>query len=78
MSEGKGVATACTCSTRLPLQAVYKREDLYRTEPAYRISGKEEDIQWEILTNGPVQGKAAGVGRLDERLADWLNGWMNV
>lgn len=35
--------------------AVYQRPDLYRTEPAYRISGKEEDIQWEIMTNGPVQ-----------------------
>ncbi|XP_069949609.1 uncharacterized peptidase C1-like protein F26E4.3 [Cherax quadricarinatus] len=27
----------------------------YKSEPAYRISSKEEDIQWEILTNGPVQ-----------------------
>ncbi|KAG0715903.1 putative peptidase C1-like protein F26E4.3 [Chionoecetes opilio] len=36
-------------------EAVYKRRGLYRTEPAYRISGKEEDIQWEIMTNGPVQ-----------------------
>ncbi|XP_042204646.1 uncharacterized peptidase C1-like protein F26E4.3 [Homarus americanus] len=34
---------------------VYQRRNLYRTEPAYRISGKEVDIQWEILTNGPVQ-----------------------
>lgn len=34
---------------------VYQRKNLYKTEPAYRISGKEIDIQWEILTNGPVQ-----------------------
>ncbi|XP_037784524.1 uncharacterized peptidase C1-like protein F26E4.3 isoform X2 [Penaeus monodon] len=27
----------------------------YKTEPAFRISEKEEDIQWEILNNGPVQ-----------------------
>ncbi|XP_042886992.1 uncharacterized peptidase C1-like protein F26E4.3 [Penaeus japonicus] len=27
----------------------------YKTEPAFRISEKEEDIQWEILKNGPVQ-----------------------
>ncbi|KAK8406727.1 hypothetical protein O3P69_007356 [Scylla paramamosain] len=27
----------------------------YKTEPAYRISTKVEDIQWEILTEGPVQ-----------------------
>ncbi|XP_045128792.1 uncharacterized peptidase C1-like protein F26E4.3 [Portunus trituberculatus] len=27
----------------------------YKTEPAYRISSKVEDIQWEILNNGPVQ-----------------------
>ncbi|XP_069184866.1 tubulointerstitial nephritis antigen-like [Procambarus clarkii] len=36
-------------------EVVYQRRDLYKTEPAYRISGKETDIQWEILTNGPVQ-----------------------
>nr|XP_053640341.1 uncharacterized peptidase C1-like protein F26E4.3 [Cherax quadricarinatus] len=36
-------------------EVVYQRNDLYKTEPAYRISGKEIDIQWEILTNGPVQ-----------------------
>ena len=45
-----------TVSSIFP-QALYKRQGLYRTEPAYRISGKEEDIQWEILTNGPVQGE---------------------
>ncbi|ROT74370.1 C-jun-amino-terminal kinase-interacting protein 3, partial [Penaeus vannamei] len=32
----------------------------YKTEPAFRISEKEEDIQWEILNNGPVQGKVTG------------------
>lgn len=36
-------------------EVVYQRRDLYKTEPPYRISGKEEDIQWEIMTNGPVQ-----------------------
>ncbi|KAK8406717.1 hypothetical protein O3P69_007354 [Scylla paramamosain] len=36
-------------------EAVYKRREMYRMEPAYRISGKEEDIQWEIMTGGPVQ-----------------------
>ncbi|XP_068207006.1 uncharacterized peptidase C1-like protein F26E4.3 [Palaemon carinicauda] len=30
-------------------------KDRFRFEPAYRISGKEEDIQWEIMHNGPVQ-----------------------
>ncbi|XP_064082541.1 uncharacterized peptidase C1-like protein F26E4.3 isoform X2 [Macrobrachium nipponense] len=30
-------------------------KDRYRFEPAYRIAGKEEDIQWEIMHNGPVQ-----------------------
>ena len=28
---------------------------VYKMEPAYRISMKEDDIQWEILNNGPVQ-----------------------
>ncbi|KAK8406736.1 hypothetical protein O3P69_007356 [Scylla paramamosain] len=27
----------------------------YKTEPAYRISSKVDNIQWEILTEGPVQ-----------------------
>ncbi|XP_047471069.1 uncharacterized peptidase C1-like protein F26E4.3 [Penaeus chinensis] len=36
-------------------EVVYQRRDLYKTEPPYRIAGKEEDIQWEIMTNGPVQ-----------------------
>lgn len=40
------------CAAR---EVVYQRRNLYKTEPAYRISGKEEDIQWEILKNGPVQ-----------------------
>lgn len=31
------------------------REALYHTEPAYRISSKESDIQYEIMTDGPVQ-----------------------
>ena len=33
------------------------RTDLYRTGPAYRISSKENDIKYEIITYGPVQGK---------------------
>ncbi|KAG0715904.1 putative peptidase C1-like protein F26E4.3 [Chionoecetes opilio] len=28
---------------------------VFKMEPAYRIANKEEDIQWEIMTNGPVQ-----------------------
>lgn len=36
-------------------EALYKRTELFRMEPAYRISGKEEDIQWEIMHGGPVQ-----------------------
>ncbi|XP_045625738.1 uncharacterized peptidase C1-like protein F26E4.3 [Procambarus clarkii] len=35
------------------LQCEHKYQ--YKTEPAYRISNKEEDIQWEIMNNGPVQ-----------------------
>ncbi|KAK3875506.1 hypothetical protein Pcinc_019625 [Petrolisthes cinctipes] len=33
-----------------------QNRNLYRMEPAYRISSKVEDIQWEIMNNGPVQG----------------------
>ncbi|XP_071536952.1 uncharacterized peptidase C1-like protein F26E4.3 [Panulirus ornatus] len=33
-----------------------KDPDLYKMEPAYRISNNEQDIQWEIMRNGPVQG----------------------
>ncbi|XP_071536951.1 uncharacterized peptidase C1-like protein F26E4.3 [Panulirus ornatus] len=32
-----------------------KDPDLYKMEPAYRISNNEQDIQWEIMRNGPVQ-----------------------
>lgn len=52
-------------------QAEYKRRELYRMEPAYRISGKEEDIQWEIMTKGPVQGEADS-GYLRD------SGWLDV
>lgn len=45
----------------LPLQhtqmQIKRQNDFYGMEPAYRISGSEEDIQWEILNNGPVQGE---------------------
>ena len=34
-----------------------KRQNLYRAEPAYRISSNPLDIMYEIMTNGPVQGK---------------------
>lgn len=30
-------------------------KDIFKMEPAYRISSRQEDIQWEILNNGPVQ-----------------------
>ncbi|KAK4311254.1 hypothetical protein Pmani_017231 [Petrolisthes manimaculis] len=33
-----------------------QNRNLYKMEPAYRISSKEEDIQWEIMSNGPVLG----------------------
>ncbi|XP_042216685.1 uncharacterized peptidase C1-like protein F26E4.3 [Homarus americanus] len=35
------------------LQCEHKHQ--YKTEPAYRISSNVEDIQWEILNDGPVQ-----------------------
>ncbi|XP_066951283.1 uncharacterized peptidase C1-like protein F26E4.3 [Macrobrachium rosenbergii] len=62
-SGSTGKVAACRIPRRANLfslrcaakQVVFQREDLYKTEPAYRISGKEEDIQWEIMTNGPVQ-----------------------
>ena len=38
-------------------QAMKKRQNLYRAEPAYRISSNPLDIMYEIMTNGPVQGK---------------------
>ncbi|CAG7731847.1 unnamed protein product [Allacma fusca] len=31
------------------------RSELYRSQPAYRISPKESDIKYEIMTFGPVQ-----------------------
>ncbi|ODM92974.1 putative peptidase C1-like protein F26E4.3 [Orchesella cincta] len=31
------------------------RTDLYRSQPAYRISSRENDIKYEIMTYGPVQ-----------------------
>jgi len=33
------------------------RTDLYRSQPAYRISNRENDIKYEVMTFGPVQGK---------------------
>lgn len=33
------------------------RTELYRSQPAYRISSRENDIKYEIMTYGPVQGK---------------------
>jgi hypothetical protein len=32
------------------------RTELYKTGPAYRIKSDENDIKYEILTSGPVQG----------------------
>ncbi len=32
------------------------RTELYRSQPAYRISSRENDIKYEIMTYGPVQG----------------------
>jgi len=32
------------------------KKDLYKTQPAHRIKSKEGDIQYEIMTDGPVQG----------------------
>ncbi|XP_076040247.1 putative peptidase C1-like protein F26E4.3 [Oratosquilla oratoria] len=31
------------------------RKELYKMEPPYRVSSKEEDIMYEIMENGPVQ-----------------------
>lgn len=32
------------------------RTELYRSQPAYRVSSRENDIKYEIMTYGPVQG----------------------
>ena len=32
------------------------RHEMYRTGPAYRM-GSEQDVMYEIMESGPVQGK---------------------
>ncbi|KAK4292589.1 hypothetical protein Pmani_034660 [Petrolisthes manimaculis] len=60
--ESGWTSTVPTCprgnthkSIRCKSGKVKQEDDMYGMEPAYRISGNEEDIQWEILNNGPVQ-----------------------
>ena len=61
-----GVTEACKISRRTYLLADVKecqsfnrlseRTELYKTGPAYRIKSDENDIMYEIMTSGPVQG----------------------
>ncbi|KAB7506522.1 putative peptidase C1-like protein [Armadillidium nasatum] len=52
-----GVVPEDAIPTQVATQFPMNRKELYTTEPAYRIASKEGDIMWELMTNGPVQGK---------------------
>ncbi|KAF2360563.1 Peptidase C1A papain C-terminal [Trinorchestia longiramus] len=47
--------TSVPCDTSEQLSV--GRKSLYKMEPAYRIRSRESDIQYEIMSNGPVQAK---------------------
>jgi len=62
LSGKTGEAGQCRMSRRASLHDCQaskppgNRTDVYKTGPAYRISSQEDDIKYEILTYGPVQG----------------------
>ena len=54
-SGNSGKVPKCLIRRNDLSQLTCQAKDRYRFEPAYRIASTEEDIQWEIMHNGPVQ-----------------------
>uniref|UniRef100_A0A6A7FPA7 Uncharacterized peptidase C1-like protein F26E4.3 n=1 Tax=Hirondellea gigas TaxID=1518452 RepID=A0A6A7FPA7_9CRUS len=61
VKEGCKIPTRYDNFTTIPCddynEVSERREKLYKAEPAYRIRSRESDIQYEIMTGGPVQAK---------------------
>ncbi|KAA0188426.1 hypothetical protein HAZT_HAZT003621 [Hyalella azteca] len=53
-----------------PAHQAVGRESLYKMEPAYRIRSRESDIQYEIMTNGPVQARM----RVEQDFFSYMSG----